>query len=122
MKKSFPPAWRAVAVSACCCSPAGALALYTPSRRATRPFSRRWDNCATLTFDDKDKIVDQLAQSGHPSARAVLTALLRRSPLLPQPGSEDFPRQSRGEEDSTTLDLIDPLTLKAAGSASVDDA
>ena len=27
------------------------------------------------TFDDKDKLVDQLAQSGHPNARAVLTAL-----------------------------------------------
>ena len=32
-----------------------------------------------------------------------------------------FSSSSRGEEDSPTLDLIDPLTLKAAGSASVDD-
>ena len=29
------------------------------------------------TFDDKDNIVDRLAQSGHPNVRVVLTAFLQ---------------------------------------------
>ena len=44
-----------------------------------------------------------------------------RSSLLPQRRTRRFSSSSRGEEDSPTLDLIDPLTLKGAGSASVDD-
>jgi urea transport system permease protein len=70
-------------------------------------------------FDDKNRIVEQLAQSGHPSARAVLSAWLNdrlycrtedKKVFLVKPGPEDAP----------TLDLIDPLTLKDAGSASAD--
>ena len=70
-------------------------------------------------FDDKYRIVEQLAQSGHPSARAVLTALLEdrlycrtqdKKVFLVKPGPEDAP----------TLELIDPLTLKDVGSAPTD--
>src|SRR5215472_13474269 len=72
------------------------------------------------TFEDKDKIVERLAQSGHPNVQPVLTAFLEdrlyfrnqdQKIFLVKPGEEDFP----------TLDLIDPLTLKGAGSASADD-
>ena len=73
------------------------------------------------SFDDKDKIVERLAQSGHPSVRAVLTAFLEDRLYFRNQRSEDLPRQVGGERGLTTLDLIDPLTLKTAGSASVDD-
>ena len=70
-------------------------------------------------FDDKNRIVEQLAQSGHPSARAVLSAWLDdrlycrtqdKKVFLVKPGPEDAP----------TLELIDPLTLKDVGSAPTD--
>ncbi len=73
------------------------------------------------TFDDKDKIVDQLAQSGHPNVRAVLTAFLEDRLYFRNDDQKVFLVKSAAEEDTTTLDLIDPLTLKGAGSASVDD-
>ena len=106
--------------SYCCCSPAGVLALYTPNRRATRPSSRRWDNCATPRSTTKTR-----SSSSWP--RAVIRASgpsSRRSWKIASTSAtriRRFSSSSRGEEDSTTLDLIDPLTLKAAGSASVDD-
>ena len=70
------------------------------------------------TFDDKDKIVEQLAESGHPNVAAVLTALLEDRLYFRNEDQKVF-LVKPGEEDSTTLDLIDPLTLKGAGSASV---
>ena len=70
-------------------------------------------------FDQKYQIVEQLAQSGHPSARAVLAALMEdrlysrtedKKVFLVKPGPEDAP----------TLELMDPVTLKEAGSAPAD--
>lgn len=72
------------------------------------------------TFDDKDKIVEQLAQSGHPSVQAVLTAFLEDRLYFRNQDQKVFIAKP-GEEDSPTLDLIDPLTLKSAGSVSADD-
>jgi urea transport system permease protein len=73
------------------------------------------------SFDDKDNIVDRLAQSGHPNVEAVLTALLQDRLYFRNLDQKIF-LVKPGEEDSATLDLIDPLTLKAAGSTSADDA
>lgn len=72
------------------------------------------------TFDDKDKIVERLAQSGHPNVRAVLTALLEDRLYFRNEDQKIFLVKPR-EGDSPKLDLIDPLTLKGAGSASADD-
>ena len=71
-------------------------------------------------FDDKDKIVEQLAHSGHPSVRTVLAAFLEGRLYFRNQDQKMFLIKP-GEEDATTVDLIDPLTLKAAGSASSDD-
>ena len=72
------------------------------------------------TFSDKEDIVGQISQSGHPSVRGVLTAFLE--------GRFNFCHQDQkpflikaGEEDSQNFDLIDPLTLKEVGSTSADD-
>jgi urea transport system permease protein len=72
------------------------------------------------TFDDKDKIVERLAESGHPNAAAVLTALAEDRLYFRNQDQKIFLIKP-GEEDSSTLDLIDPLTLKGAGSASSDE-
>ena len=70
----------------------------------------------TAEFDAKDKIIDQVAQTAHPSVRPVLTAFLEGR-LYYRNQDERIFLVKAGEEDSTTLDLIDPLTLKSAGSA-----
>jgi urea transport system permease protein len=73
------------------------------------------------TFADKDKIVDQLVQSGHPSAQAALTALLEDRLYFRNDDQKVFLLKSAATDDATTLDLIDPLTLKDSGSAPVDN-
>ncbi len=72
------------------------------------------------TFADKANIVDQLGRSGHPSARAVLTALLEDRLYYRNQDQKVFISKTAEQEDSTSLELIDPLTLKDAGSASTD--
>ncbi len=74
----------------------------------------------TASFEDKEKIIDQLAQSGHPSSRAVLTAFLEDRLYFRNNDQKIFIARP-GAEDAPTLSLIDPLTLKSAGSASADD-
>jgi len=70
-------------------------------------------------FDDKYRIVEQLARSGHPSARAVITALLEDRLYYRAQDKEVF-LVKPGPEDAPTLELIDPLTLKDVGSAPTD--
>lgn len=72
------------------------------------------------TFADKENIIEQLSQSSHPSVRAVLTAYLEGRLYFRNQDQKVF-LVKPGEQDSPTLDLIDPLTLKGAGSASADD-
>src|SRR5579872_2258698 len=72
------------------------------------------------SFEDKDKIVDQVVQSGHPNARAVLTALLEDRLYARNADMKVFLVKTAAGQDTTTLDLIDPVTLKGAGPASVD--
>jgi urea transport system permease protein len=73
------------------------------------------------TFADKDAIVDKLAQSGHPNVGAVLTALSEDRLYSRNDDQKVFVVKTAAGEDSTTLDLIDPVTLKSAGPASVDN-
>ena len=73
------------------------------------------------TFSDKEKIIDQLDQSGHPNVQGVLTAFLEDRLYFRNEDQKVFVVKSAATEDSTTLDLIDPVTLKGAGPASVDN-
>jgi urea transport system permease protein len=75
----------------------------------------------TASFDDKDKIVERLAESGHPSVRAVLTALLEDRLFYRNQDQKVVIIKAGETEDSPSYDLIDPLTLKSAGSASSTD-
>jgi urea transport system permease protein len=72
------------------------------------------------SFEDKPNIVEKLIQSGHPNAQAVLTALLQDRLYSRNADMKVFLVKSAAA-DTTTLDLIDPLTLKGAGPASPDD-
>jgi urea transport system permease protein len=72
-------------------------------------------------FSDKEKFVDQLDQSGHPSVQAILTALLEDRLYSRNDDMKVFLAKTAATEDTTSLDLIDPVTLKGAGSATLDN-
>ncbi len=71
------------------------------------------------SFADKEAIVDRLGQSDHPSVRAVLTAFLEDRLFYRNSDNRIFLVKSV-DGDPPTLDLIDPISLKPAGSASSD--
>jgi urea transport system permease protein len=71
------------------------------------------------SFPDKEMIVERVIESGHPSARAVLTAFLEDR-LYFRNEDQKIVIAKAPAGDSPTVDLIDPLSLKAAGSAPVD--
>jgi len=73
------------------------------------------------SFADKDGIVDRLAQSGHPNVRTVLVALSEDRLYYRNDDMKVFLVKTAAGEETTTLDLIDPLTLKSAGPISVDN-
>jgi urea transport system permease protein len=72
------------------------------------------------TFADKEMIIDKLAMSGHPNVRAVLTALAEDRLYSRNDDMKVFIVKTAAGEDTTTMDLIDPLTLKSAGPVAVD--
>jgi len=69
------------------------------------------------TYSDKESIAERLSQSGHPSVRAVLTAFLEDRLYFRNNDQKVFIVKLA---DSDPLNLIDPLSLKDAGSASAD--
>jgi urea transport system permease protein len=69
------------------------------------------------SYSDKPAIVERLSQSGHPSVRAVLTAFLEDRLYFRNSDQKVFIVKSA---EGDPLNLIDPQTLKGAGSASVD--
>src|SRR5579862_8289763 len=68
-------------------------------------------------YSDKASIVERLSQSGHRSARAVLTALMEDRLYFRNNDQKVFIVKSA---EGDPLNLIDPLSLKDAGSASAD--
>lgn len=72
------------------------------------------------SFDEKGKIVEQVAQSGHPSTQPVLSAFLDDRVYCRNQDQRIFLIKP-GPEDAPTVNLIDPVTLKDAGSASSED-
>ena len=69
------------------------------------------------TYSDKANIVERLSQSGHPNVRAVLTALLEDRLYFRNSDQKIFIVKSA---EGDPLNLIDPLSLKDAGTASAD--
>jgi urea transport system permease protein len=75
------------------------------------------------SFPDKEAIIDRLSKTGHPSVRVVLTAFMEdrlfyRNAEKPEDQKIVIAKSTEG--DPAVLDLIDPLTLKAAGTAPMD--
>jgi len=70
-------------------------------------------------FADKETIVERLSKTGHPSVRAVLTAFLEDR-LYFRNEDQRVVIVKITEGNPPVLDLIDPQSLKAAGSAPAD--
>src|ERR1700690_1370854 len=84
-------------------------------------FQASLDALRDASFEDKDAIVDKLIQGGHPNTQAVLTAFLEDRLYYRNDDQKVFLLKTAAADDATTLDLIDPLTLKSPGSAPVDN-
>lgn len=87
---------------------------------AEASFSGAIGALCNAAFDEKNKLVEQIVQSGHPGAQPTLTALLEDRLYCRNQDGKVFLAKPAAE-DSPTLTLIDPLSLKDAGSASSDD-
>jgi urea transport system permease protein len=70
------------------------------------------------TYSDKATIAERLSQSGHPSVRAVLTALMEDRLYFRNSDQKVFIVRTA---DADPLDLIDPLSLKRVGSSPADN-
>jgi urea transport system permease protein len=69
------------------------------------------------SYSDKATIAEKISQAGHPSVRAVLTAFLEDRLYFRSSDQKVFIVNA---PDADPLNLVDPLSLKAAGSASAD--
>ena len=69
------------------------------------------------SYADKASIIERLGETGHPSVRAVLTALIEDRLYYRNSDQNVFIVKSA---DANPLSLINPLTLKDAGVASAD--
>ncbi len=69
------------------------------------------------TYADKESIAERLSQTGHPSVRAVLTALMEDRLYFRNNDQKIFIVKAA---DADPLNLVDPLSLKDAGSAPAD--
>ena len=72
------------------------------------------------SFVDKEAIVERLTASGHPSVHAVLTAFLDDRLYVRSADQKIFIVKS-ADESLPAWALVDPVSLKDAGSASRDD-
>ena len=70
-------------------------------------------------YADKEAIVERLIQSGHSSTRATLNAFLEDRLFYRNDNQAVFMAKST-EGDPASLELVDPLTLKDAGSTAAD--
>jgi len=75
------------------------------------------DGLREASYADKAGIVERLSQAGHPSLRPVLTALLEDRLCFRNNDHKVFIVKSA---DGDPLNLVDPLSLKDAGSAPAD--
>ena len=71
------------------------------------------------TYSDKEQIVERLSASGHPSTRQVLTAFLEDRLYVRSEDQKIFIAKPNDDEQSP-VSLVDPVSLKDAGSAARD--
>jgi urea transport system permease protein len=76
------------------------------------------DELREASYSDKASIAERLSQSGHPSVRAVLTALLEGRLYFRNSDQKVFIVKSA---EGDPLNLVDPLSPKDAGSAPAGD-
>jgi urea transport system permease protein len=94
----------------------GAVRLSAQSARDTA-FLSTLGELRDASYEDKAAIAERLSQGGHPSVRAVLTALLEQRLFYRNSDQKIFIAKA---PDADPLALTDPLTLKNAGSAPAD--
>ncbi len=70
-------------------------------------------------FSDKEMIVEKLSQGGHPNVHAVLTAFLEDRLYFRNDDQKVFLIKT-ADDTATAFELIDPVSLKGAGSAQVE--
>ena len=75
------------------------------------------DELREADYSAKEAIVERLSQGGHPSVRAVLTAFLEDRLYFRNSDQKVFIAKTADED---PLNLIDPVSLKDAGSAPAD--
>jgi urea transport system permease protein len=100
-----------------------AAALFAPSAFAQsgdQGFLTALDELRDASFVDKATIVERLSDSGHLSARPVLTALLEDRLYFRTRDQKIFIVKST-DESLAAFQLVDPLSLKDAGTAGRDD-
>jgi urea transport system permease protein len=68
------------------------------------------------SFADKEQIIERLSRSGHPSVRPVLSAFLEDRLFVRASDGKIFIVKST-DDSLTSLALVDPISLKDAGSA-----
>src|ERR1700716_3557934 len=94
----------------------GVVAVYAQSPNDTS-FLSTLGELREATYSDKASIVQRLSQGGHPSVRAVLTALMEDRLYFRNNDQKVFIVKSA---EGDPLNLIDPVSLKDAGSAPAD--
>jgi urea transport system permease protein len=107
--------WLLLLLLAACGLPRAAFA-QSPDER----FSALLGELRDAGFADKEAVVDRLGQSGHAGTRAVLTAYLDDRLYFRVQDRRVFVVKSN-DDALPSLELLDPLTLKAAGSASREE-
>jgi len=70
-------------------------------------------------FADKEGIVERLVATGHPSTRTVLTALLEGR-LYARTADSKVVIATSADDTATSLDLVDPISQKPAGTSAPD--
>ncbi len=88
-----------------------------PVSKATQAFLSTLGELREASYSDKASIAERLSQTGHPSVRAVLTAFMEDRLYFRNSDQKIFIVKTA---DADPLTLIDPVSLKDAGSASAD--
>jgi urea transport system permease protein len=83
------------------------------------PFFTALGELREATYADKEQIIERLSASGHASTRQVLTAFLEDRLYVRSQDQKIFIVKPNGDEQSP-LSLVDPVSLKDAGSAARD--
>jgi urea transport system permease protein len=110
----FPPGgqWRSLLLLAFC----GVASAHAQSPKDAS-FLSTLGELREAGYSDKALIAERLSETGHPSVRAVLTALMEDRLYYRNSDQKIFIGKSA---DADPIGLIDPLSLKNSGSASAD--